>query len=371
VGPALHREDGPATIAALEAMKSRSWVVHQYHDAVQPNDAVSNHLLLIQKSLKAVGIGGEIFARQIRPTTWRGAKSFDEKRSWNCDLLILHHSQGSPWLNRVLRIEVPKALIYHNITPAEHFRHDPYIADLSRRGRGQLLHLQKNVVRAFGVSKYNAAELRHLGFTKPGIFPLLDLSGQSASHRKSHEAKKFLFVGKITPHKNQALLVKTIFYLKQILPEPPKLVLVGGADPLYLRYVKHLVRLLGLSEEVSIVGKTPTEVLEEYYRSADAYLSASLHEGFGVPLVQAMQYGLPVFALPSAGVPETLGGAGVLLSSRRPHRMAEEIAKILPNDKKRARILEAQSERFKALRQFQSAKQIQTMIQETLHALHP
>jgi len=349
----------------------RPWVVHQYHDSVQPFDAVSNHLLLIQKSLKEIGIGGEIFARHIKPDHWPAVRPFSEKQIWNCDLILYHHSQGSPWLQRVLGIEVPKALVYHNITPAEYFRHDPYIADLSRQGRGQLLSLKKAIRRSFADSKYNASELKELGFEKPEMFPLLDLSGQSASTRRGHGARRFLFVGKMTPHKNQALLVKTLFYLKRILPESPQLFLIGGADPLYGRYLRKLVPLLGLEKEVRIIGKASATEIEEYYRDADAYLSASLHEGFGVPLVEAMHYGVPVFALPSAAVPETLGGAGVELKSQRPHRIAQQIAETLPRESERNRILEKQTERFKSLREFQNAKQIQKMIQETLHAFHP
>lgn len=350
---------------------NRPWVVHQYHDAAQPFDAVTNHLLLIQKSLKEVGIGGEIFARQIKPDHWPAVRQFSEKQVWNCDLLLLHHSQGSPWLHRLLAIEVPKAVVYHNITPAEFFRHDPYIADLSRQGRGQLLLLQKAVCRAFADSKYNATELKELGFTRPEVFPLLDLSGQSVSQRRGHESRRFLFVGKITPHKNQALLVKTFFYLRKLLPEPPQLCLIGGADPLYLRYVKKLVTLLGLESHVQILGKASGEEIEEFYREADAYVSASLHEGFGVPLVEAMHFGVPVFALPCAAVPETLGGAGVSLKSQRPHRMAQQIAEVVTSDKARLAILEKQAERFKSLKEFQNRQQIQKRIQETLHEIHP
>ncbi len=327
-------------------------------------------MLLIQKALKEVGIGGDIFARHVRPDPWKGARLFSEKLIWNCDLLLIHHSQGSPWLNRVLGIEVPKALIYHNITPAEYFRHDSYIANLSRLGRAQLLLLQKEVKRAFGDSKYNLKELEELGFKNPERFPLLDLEHFSISKRKETQAKRFLFVGKITPHKNQALLVKVFFYLRKILPTSPQLCLVGGSDPLYGRYVRLLIQLLGLQEHVALSGKATNEDLDEHYKYSDAYISMSLHEGFGVPLVEAMRFGLPVFALPHAAIPETLGKAGFRIKGHHPLRIAQQIAADIQNEELRRQVLQAQIQRFKELQKTQTTPRIQELIQETLHAIH-
>src|SRR5688500_4281454 len=112
--------------------------VHQFHDSFQAHDAISNQMRFVREALKDNGIGGEIFARHLKGVTGDAVR-FSPTAAWNCDLLLIHHSQGSPWLNEVLRIEVPKALVYHNITPSEYFAHDPYIQKLCLMGRRQLL----------------------------------------------------------------------------------------------------------------------------------------------------------------------------------------------------------------------------------------
>jgi len=65
--------------------------------------------------------------------------------------------------------------------------------------------------------------------------------------------------------------------------------------------------------DVWMTGTIPDSVLSAYYRGADAFVTATEHEGFCVPLIEAMTCGLPVIARRFAAVPDTLGDAGLLL----------------------------------------------------------
>lgn len=330
--------------------------VHQYHDSARPHDAVTNQMRFLRLALKEIGISGEIFSRDIKPRGWSEIRRFSPNTMWDCDLLLVHHSQGSPLLHEVLRIEVPKALIYHNITPAHFFAHDPYIQSLCRSGRHQLLRVRPEMVAAFVDSRFNGWELEELGYARPEVLPLFALEGEPPPPREKRAPRRLLFVGKITPHKNQALLVKTLFYLKGIWKTKASLTLVGGEDPIYGRYVRGLAKALGLEENVTFAGKLDEDGLREEYRKADAFVSVSLHEGFGIPLVEAMRAGVPVFALPCAAVPETLGNAGVQLLSRKPQRIAETIAAVLADERATEAVAESQRTRVQELRQEQSAK---------------
>ena len=73
----------------------------------------------------------------------------------------------------------------------------------------------------------------------------------------------------------------------------------------------------------------------------------SEHEGFCVPLVEAMYFGVPIIAYACAAIPETLGGCGILLRDKNPQKAADAIAKIMDDAEYRKKILQGQSERLK------------------------
>jgi glycosyltransferase involved in cell wall biosynthesis len=81
--------------------------------------------------------------------------------------------------------------------------------------------------------------------------------------------------------------------------------------------------------------------LESYYREADVFVCASEHEGFCVPLVEAMGHGLPVVAYSTSAVPETVADAGLLLSSKDPLLFAASVHKVVEDTRLRNQFVEA------------------------------
>ncbi len=102
---------------------------------------------------------------------------------------------------------------------------------------------------------------------------------------------------------------------------------------------------LGLSEAVSITGSVSPQELESYYRAADVFVCASEHEGFCVPLVEAMGHGLPVVAYSTSAVPETVADAGLLLSSKEPLLFAASVHRVVEDDRLRRQFVEAGTRR--------------------------
>jgi glycosyltransferase involved in cell wall biosynthesis len=101
---------------------------------------------------------------------------------------------------------------------------------------------------------------------------------------------------------------------------------VGGvAAPRYQTALEGFVTDLGLQDAVTLTGSVPAEVLAAHYRDADVFVCLSEHEGFCVPLLEAMQHDLPVIAYAAAAVPETLAGAGVVLTTKSPATVAAAI----------------------------------------------
>lgn len=344
--------------------------IHQFHYSVSATDGVSHHMLFIQSALKEIGISGEIFASKTNGISFPQILLLNPEKMWDCDLLIIHHSQGNPDLAKLTHIEIPKMLIYHTITPSHFYPHDPSLADLSRLGTLQLASLKTEVMASFAASQFNRNELIKQHYNNPQIIPLLDLPIKLKEvplkrfQFKNTEPKNILFVGRITRHKNQALLVQTFFHLKTQLPKNSKLTLVGGHEPIYLDYIKLLCQQLGLSNEVRLTGNVTKKVLEQYYESADAFVCVSEHEGFCIPLLEAMCRNIPTFFFPETGVKETMGKGGVSIETKRPEEIAQILATILKNPKALQTILKSQVLRMQELKKEQNARILQKQILE-------
>lgn len=334
--------------------------IHQFHYTAAPRDAVTNHMRFIRSSLKRGGINGEIFSKEIRGGELTEIRSFTSDQIWNCDLLLIHHSQGNPLLKSLLKMEIPKALIYHNITPPEYFSSDPLLAEMCAKGREQLSLFAEDCSAFFADSKYNLAELTERGMDGE-LLPLFDLSTlpvAGKARRASTDELRLLFVGKILPHKNQALCLEVVHYLKFYFGVSPLLTLVGGEHPLYGRYLRLLARTLGVNDNVRFAGQISDEDRNVLYRESDLFFCPSLHEGFGIPLVEAMAHELPVFYLPCGAVPETMGDAGIRLLSRKPHEIAAIMATIMNDSSALETIASSLQARIKELSQFQTAHEV-------------
>lgn len=348
--------------------------IHQFHYSVVHSDAITNQMLFLQEALADIGVGGDIYAHQIKGDVVGRVKPLRWRTMLNCDLLLVHHSHGNPKLEEVLKVEVPKAIVYHNITPAEFLRHDPDQAELCRLGRRQLVELRDHLVGAFADSKYNSSELEALGYPESEVLPLYNLSSiiPAKADKKSPPRKgptDLLFVGRVAKHKNQAALIKTFFYFKQFIESDSRLILVGGQDPIYGDYLKLLAQGLGIQSSVKFAGKVSDKMLRNYYQTARAFVCLSEHEGHCIPLVEAMAAGVPVFALSDTAVAETMGKAGVHLLTREPSEIAEALASVLESKTTVQVILKSQQQRLKELIQIQSKRRAQELLVNLVHEL--
>ena len=136
--------------------------------------------------------------------------------------------------------------------------------------------------------------------------------------RWSAVERKLLFVGRVSPNKRQDDLLRMLAYYRRCIDPDAHLVLVGSYrdQPTYYARLRELSRALGLEDAVTFTGKVSTAALVAHYRAASCFVSLSEHEGFGVPLLEAMRFDLPVVAYDAAAVGETVGGAGLLLRDR-------------------------------------------------------
>jgi glycosyltransferase involved in cell wall biosynthesis len=96
---------------------------------------------------------------------------------------------------------------------------------------------------------------------------------------------------------------------------------------------------LGLTGSVRFLDQGISQAdLAAHYRAADCFVSCSEHEGFCVPLLEAMHHHLPIVAFRSSAIPETLGGAGIVLDTKEPLRLAAAAASVIGDRDLRSRL---------------------------------
>jgi glycosyltransferase involved in cell wall biosynthesis len=156
-------------------------------------------------------------------------------------------------------------------------------------------------------------------------------------------------VGRIAPNKKQEDVISLLYAYRQLYKDDPvRLILAGNPEGMekYADRVETYAKELGI-DDVVFTGHSSFAKILAYYRSADAFVSMSEHEGFCVPLVEAMYFKIPILAYASTAIPETLGGTGILLENKDYSYGAFCLHEILHNKELRAKMIEEQSERLK------------------------
>ncbi len=293
--------------------------VHQFHSGSAVADAITNAMLLTRTVLRGLGYRSEIFVTHRDPALADELRTIDELPSHDDYVLIVRHSIGHDGFDRIAALPAPKILLYHNITPPDLLARHPVLAAYAALGRRQLAALRGHVHAALADSEYNAVELRQLGFGPVRRCTLLfDLAAMRAragtTAREQDGVFTILFVGRLCQSKAQLELVAAYAAFRARHRAPARLVLVGRdeADP-YLEALRQAIAASPHPDEILLTGLVSDEQRDRWYRRADLYVSLSRHEGFGVPLVEAMAHGVPVLAVPSGAVPYTLGDGGCLL----------------------------------------------------------
>jgi glycosyltransferase involved in cell wall biosynthesis len=299
--------------------------VHQILTAASAGDAITDAALEIRNILRGA-CESEVYGRHIAPDIADEVRRLaDYAPRHPGDVLIYHASIGEPLVHAfLLSRREPLILIYHNVTPAKYFeRWDPKFAELLDLGRSELLELRHRVAAAVAVSKFNAAELEAMGYRNVRVIPpIIDTHRltrveptESTLHHLDSEIREpyFLYVGQLLPHKRPDLLVQAMHIGATYLGLDALMMLVGHPRlPAYRAALEELIRELNLAN-VHLVGPVSKGDLAAFYSRASGIVTASEHEGFCVPLIEAMSFGKPIVARAAGAVPETLGAGGMLL----------------------------------------------------------
>jgi glycosyltransferase involved in cell wall biosynthesis len=365
----------------------RPEAIHQFVPTLAPRDAIGAHALHVRALLRDMGFGSEIFAGEARSELAGEARPYrqfggqrDRSRSW----LLYQSSIGSPVGEFVAARPEPRLVNFHNITPSRFLEAwDPEVARATVLAHQQLVRLAPHSLLGIAVSRFNCAELGRAGFRSTAVAPpLIDPASWSqdvdaATIDRLAAARRgsgvdLLFVGRITPHKAQHDLIKALAAYRQAYDPGARLHLVGGASsPAYQRALERFVAELGLAEAVDMAGSVTNDQLAAYYRSADVFVCCSDHEGFCVPLLEAMHHQLPIVAYGAAAIPETVGPAGVVLPAKGPALVASAVHRVVEDAALRRRMVEGGRVRLEELSLDRSRARFAAVVEQAVRDAAP
>jgi L-malate glycosyltransferase len=334
-------------------------IVNQWVPAVHRGDAVGDHARRTRDLLRAWGHDSDIFALSGDRGAPDDVLPWDDPESRDGDVTILHFATASPMSAAFGTLPGRRVLHYHNVTPARFFApYDAGLARVSAAARTELSALATRVDLAVGDSAFNRQELDALGFPRTGIVPILtDVSRLTAAPRVTplewllqDGLTNILFVGRIVPNKRIEDHIRLAEHYKRYVDVAYRFIFVGRYDvvPEYYAAIRAMLATYRMvPDRFWFTGPVPDRELATYYRNAHAYVSLSEHEGFCVPLVEAMAMDVPVLAYADTAVPETLGGAGVSFRPKDLEFAAELLGGLIYDEPFRQGVLAGQRTRVR------------------------
>ena len=333
--------------------------IHQLLASVTVGDAISDEAFEIRRMLRGAGFESEIFCDRIHPKLMGEVYHFEDymEISGPDELFILHYSIGTDVSKLAYHIPDRKILIYHNITPWEFFvgLHET-LPRLLFEGRKELAAFADRTVFAIGDSEYNRSELEELGFAETGVMPIpINFDRFDGVEPDPITMKAFddhrvniLFVGRVIPNKKLEDVLLAYAHYKKYVNHDSRLIFVGeyGSFARYRDLLGQMAADIDLPDVV-FAGHVTFPQLVAFYRLADVFLCMSEHEGFCVPLLEAMHFDLPVIAYNVGPIPVTMGGAGVLVEKKDYAEIAEMIDIMARDEFARGRVITGQRERLR------------------------
>jgi glycosyltransferase involved in cell wall biosynthesis len=309
--------------------------VHQLLPDFAFGDAIGAITLQTQSMLRALGFDSEIYAQvideRLRDAARPAARIEDDLRDG--DAVIYHMSIGSSLATLVARLPPPRVILYHNITPPAYYRAtNPRVAQRLEAGRAELAMLVPRVDLCIGVSEFNVEEMRLLGARRSAVVPpLVDLQRLHPRPSQPAQPPRLVFVSRVAPNKRHDDLIRVLAALRATAQPDARLAIAGRFTDTedYVDALRQLASDLGVSDAVDWLGRLDDAAIGDLYARAAVYVCASEHEGFCVPLLEAMAFDVPVVAYAAGAVPDTMDGAGILMHHKDPLGWAAVIDRVI------------------------------------------
>jgi len=324
-------------------------------------DAISQEARLMRAMLRAGGFESDIYASgaHIAPESRGDARPYEAFDPVVPDAVIFHVSTATAATGLFGAVRGRRIVRYHNITPASFFEgFDDAVAAELRLARCELGQAVRLADACWSDSAYNAGEIESIGAQRSLVLPLFFSEDEFACGEDATLQTAFgdalcnwLFVGRIVPNKCIENLILAFAWYHRCI-NPSSRLLIAGSEascPPYYAMLRLLAARLGLMN-VCFTGFVSAAGRHTLYRCADVFVTASRHEGFCLPLVEAMACGVPVVARDAGGMPEALGEGGVRYEGLDARELALLTARVADRTPLREQVLAAQARRMDALR---------------------
>lgn len=350
--------------------------IHQLVHTLSYGDAISTEVLGLQRALRSLGRASEIYALHEHPRLKGRSRPFSSLQAGTDADLVLHYSLGSPLNPLYAQWNTGKrVLIYHNVTPAHWYSGINHrVAEDIQRGLAELPELCRVSDALWADSEFNAGELRVLGFEASVLDLCVDPERWDSARNegiyslvKGTPGIHVLHVGRIAPNKCLEDIVKAFYFLHRFIQKQSKLWLVGidTDTELYSFALRRLVAGLGLEDAVEFAGCLADEEVRSLYEACSVYICMSEHEGFCLPLIEAMHFGLPVVGYAAGAVPQTLGAGGVVVHEKKHAHLGQLLFELGTESQLRRETVERGHVRVKEF----SFERFSTRVAELLGAL--
>jgi glycosyltransferase involved in cell wall biosynthesis len=335
--------------------------IHQFVPMLHRADAVGRHTLRLRDVMVGRGIPSHIYVEMDDPETAAETRPFAHyaQEAQAGDVLLYQFATASalgPWLGAR-----PEVLVvnYHNVTPPEYYA--PWDNGLARHqllAQTQLRELAPRAALGLAVSSFNEAELRQAGFRRTAVVPPAAIvptesaagAGAGVGATAAASGARWVSVGRLAPNKGIELAVMALLVARERDDPAATLQVVGRpVVPSYTAALHRFVDDMGLHDAVLFSGGLGDAALAAAVAESDVFVLTSRHEGFGVPVLEAMTLGVPVVANAAGALPEVVGDAGLLVDALNPYAVAEAVARLRREAGLREILAAAASRRVDAL----------------------
>lgn len=346
----------------------------QVCDGISPGDAIGNHILALHDYFEKKGYTSFVFSNSIHPKLEKIVKPYNKYVENRDDVIIYHLGIGNELNRKIVRHKCKIILNYHNITPPRYFEgYNNKLFEYSKLGYEDLEYLKDKVDAVISDSDYNNIYLRKIEYTCPLYHVPIILKFDDYKNKPDQKLqislsqkkeKLIIFVGRIAPNKKYEDIILDFYYYNKIYNSDSKLVLVGSYNNFEGYYLKlnKFVKKLSLKHKVIFTGHISFSQILAYYNNADLMICESEHEGFCVPLVEAMLFNIPTLAYNSSAIKETLGDVGIIFNEKNPKITATIMDLILRDELLQKEIQRKQKERLLKFNNIQCALEYEKII---------
>jgi len=315
--------------------------IHQFVPMLHEGDAVGRHTLQLRQVMAERGIDSRIYVELIDPQTAHLTELASDypAHSQPGDVLIYQFATASQLAGWLATRRETLVVNYHNVTPADFFAAwDNPLARHQVRARSELQQLARRTTLAVAVSHHNEVELQAAGFQQTAVVPpaaMLPAPTHTDAHRHATGTGQWLTIGRLAPNKAIELALMALAVTRLHSDPEASLEIIGqSVVPSYTEALHRFTAQLGLSNAVTFRGHVSDDDLARAMDQSSLLLITSQHEGFGVPIVEALSRGLPVVASDAGALPEILGPAGLLVDATDPYASAAAIAELQQEDRR-------------------------------------